>query len=80
MVLEDTHTHSLKGPHAQNTLLQGGTAFPGESDTGETKWNKMERGQEKVKLGTVPHSDSRETVALDQQAPQLWKRPSTDNR
>lgn len=32
-----TPTHSLKGPHAQNTLLQGGTALPGESDAREAK-------------------------------------------
>lgn len=37
-----------------------------------------ERGQGTVKLGTVPHSDSRESVASDQQAPQPQKRHTAD--
>lgn len=38
----------------------------------------MERGQGKVKLGTAPHSDSRESVANDEQVPQPWKRQTAD--
>lgn len=49
-----------------------------ESDPGETKWNKMKRGQGKVKLGTASHSDSRESLAGDEQVPQPRKRQTVD--
>lgn len=85
-VLEDSWpTHISTGPHAQDTLSregstspQGGGALSKESDTGEAKGSKMERGQGKGKVGTVPHSDSREGVANNQQGPQPRKRLTAD--